>query len=60
MEDFQFNEHGRNMNHKFKIRSGIFIHVFSESVVRENLCLSSSAKSDIYVMKGFKFSIHTG
>lgn len=60
MEDFQFNENGKNMKHKFKMCSSIFIHVLSETVVRENLCLNSSGKSDIYVMKRFKFSTDPG
>lgn len=34
--------------------SGIFIHVFSETVVRKSVCLNSSGKSDIYVMKRLK------
>lgn len=60
MGGFQFNESGNNMQHKFKMFSNIFIHVFSETLVRENLCLDSSRKSGIYVMKRFKFSIDTG
>lgn len=60
MEDFQFNENAKNMRHKFRICSSIFIHEFSETVLRENLCLNASGKSDIYVMKRFKFSTDTG
>lgn len=59
MGGFQFNESGKNTEHKFKMFSNIFIHVFSETLVRENLCLNSSRKSGIYVMKRFKFSTDT-
>lgn len=46
MEDFQFSENGKNMKHKFRMCSSIFIHVFSKTVVRENLCLNSTGKSE--------------
>lgn len=59
MGGFQFNESGKNTEHKFKMFSNIFIRVFSETLVRENLCLNSSRKSGIYVMKIFKFSTDT-
>lgn len=59
MEHFQLNENGKNMKQKFRMCSSIFIHVFSETVARVDLYLNSSGKSDIYVMKIFKFSADT-